>query len=139
MAARQFQQFQGVLEKGLVTLYANIPIGATGAVGTLDKSKNQGISSVVRNSAGNYTISFGDSVQGSVDKYVRLMDVSSNVLLGSVSATGGVQIFSDSASSGSIVIQFVGPTNSSTTTPIAVDPDNTSVILLSITLKNASI
>lgn len=139
MAARYFQQFQGVLEKGVVTLYANIPIGASGAVGTLTNSQNQGILSVVRNSAGNYTISFGNSAQGSIDKYVRLLDFSASVLLSSISVVSDIQVFNDNSSSGNIIIQVVAPTATANTAGAATDPDNGAVILLAITLKNASI
>ena len=134
-----YQQFQGVLEKGVVTLFANIPIGVTGAVGTLVASKNQGIKSIVRNSAGNYTVSFGDSIQGSLDKYVRLLDFSSSILLGSVSTVSAIQVWSDDSASGSITIQVVSPTAAGNTAGAVADPDNGAVILLSITLKNASV
>jgi hypothetical protein len=52
----------------------------------------------------------------------------------------GVQILSeDVAGTGTVIIQFYGPTNSSTTTQIAVDPEDTSVILVSLILKNSSV
>ena len=139
MAARMFQQFQGTLEKGVVSLFANIPIGGTGAVGTLVASKNQGIKSVVRNSAGNYTISFGDSIQGSLDKYVRLLSLNSSVVLGSVSTVSAIQVWSDDAATGSITIQVVSPTAAGNTAPVVADPDNGAVIILHIKLKNASV
>jgi hypothetical protein len=139
MAQRKFEQFQLSLEKEVVTLYGNIPIGATGAVGTLTKNQNQGINSVVRNSTGNYTITFGNSAQNTIDKYVRAVSVDVQVLFGTVSAVAGYQIFADNSASGNIIIQFTGPTSSSVTTPVAVDPDNGAVLLLAVSLKNSSV
>lgn len=139
MAQRKFEQFQLSLEKEVVTLYGSIPIGATGAVGTLVPARNQGILSVVRNSTGNYTITFGNAAQGSIDKYYRLMAADVQILLGSVSVVGDYQVFADNSASGNIIIQFVGPTSSSVTTPVAVDPDSGATILINICLKNLGI
>jgi hypothetical protein len=137
MAARLYQQFQGSLEKRVVVLYANIPIGATGAVGTLDSAKNQGIKSVTRSSAGKYVITFGISSPAQTDNYQRVLSVTPQILLSTVSATvTGFQVMVDSASTGSVTIQAVGPTDASTTTPIAVDPDDGAILLVEIVLKN---
>ena len=140
MASHNYQQFQYGLEKFPVTLYANVPIGATGAVGTLDPKLNQGIYSVVRNSAGNYTITFGVSSQSQIDKYVRLMDFSVVVEHSSISAVSGYQVTADAAAaSGSVTIQFVAPTSSSVTTPVATDPESGAVLLMKFVLKNSSV
>lgn len=58
MANRWFNQFQGTLEKSVVTLFAEIAIGATGAP-TLTRGK--GVASIVRDSAGTYTLTLQDS------------------------------------------------------------------------------
>lgn len=141
MAQRKYEQFQETLEKGLVTIHGNIPIGATGAVGTLDPKKNQGILSVVRNSAGNYTITLGNSAQSAVDKYQRLVNAQVVLSLATVTATVmQVQVTSDLVlSAGTVTFQCIGPTSSSVTTPIAVDPDNGAILLVSLVLKNSTV
>lgn len=139
MAQRKYEQFQQSLEKGVVTIYGNVPIGATGAVGTLVATKNQGIYSVVRNSAGNYTINLGISAS-SPDKYQRLMAANVQVLFGTVAAaTSGYQVWADNSASGNVIIQFYGPTNSSTTTQIAADPDNGATLLIELKFKNSTV
>lgn len=136
MASRLLKQFQYSLEDRVVNLFANIPIGATGAVGTLDPAKNQGILSVTRNSTGKYTIVLGASSLSKIDYYKRLLDVNVTVLQTGVPTTLAVSVDTDSvASAGSLVLQFSGPTNASTTTPIAADPNNGAVLLIRITVK----
>lgn len=138
MASHNYQQFQYGLEKFPVTLYANIPIGATGAVGTLDPKKNQGIYSVVRSSAGVYVVTFGLAPQAKIDKYVRLIKAS-GILIAAAATGVRMEVVADNASAGSITVRFVGPTSSSDTTPIAVDPPASSTFLLSVVLKNSSV
>jgi len=58
MANRRFNQFFYTFHNKPVQLDVKVPIGATGAVGTLGLSS--GISSVVRNAAGIYQINFSD-------------------------------------------------------------------------------
>jgi hypothetical protein len=67
MANRQFQQFQFTLEKFVVTLFGKATIGAAGAP-TLSQVNSKGIKGIVRNSAGDYTITLQDS-------YYKLLDV----------------------------------------------------------------
>lgn len=138
MASHNYQQFQYGLEKFPVTLYANIPIGATGAVGTLDPKKNQGIYSVVRSGAGVYVVTFGLLPQVQIDKYVRLL-VADATVVNATPAGVRMEVVADNAPTGSVTIRFVGPTSSSDTTPIAVDPPSGAVILLRTVLKNSSV
>lgn len=138
MATHNYQQFQYGLEKYPVTLYANIPIGATGAVGTLDPKKNQGIYSVTRSGAGVYVVTFGVLPQVQIDKYVRLLTADATVLNATVAGLR-FEVSADNATTGSITIRFVGPTSTSDTTPIAVDPPSGAVILLRAVLKNSSV
>lgn len=57
---RWLNQFRYSLEKKMVDVYLKAAIGATGAI-TLDAPNSKGITSVVRNSAGKYTITFNDT------------------------------------------------------------------------------
>lgn len=138
MASHNYQQFQYGLEKFPVTLLASIPIGATGAVGTLDPKLNQGISTVTRSSAGVYVVTFGVLPQVQIDKYVRLLAADATIV--AAAATGlRMEVVADNASAGSITIRFVGATSASDTTPIAIDPPSGAVILLRTVLKNSSV
>jgi hypothetical protein len=138
MASHTYQQFQYGLEKFPVTLYANIPVAASGAVGVLAPTKNQGIYSVTRSSAGVYVVTFGVLSQVQVDKYVRLIDASA-VLLNATASGLRFEVVSDDTAAGSITVRFVGPTSASDTTPIAVDPPSGAVILMKMVLKNSSV
>jgi hypothetical protein len=72
MASRNFNRSQA-LEKEVKSLYADVAIGASGAPTV---TKALGIASVVRNGAGDYTITLDD-------KYVRLMHVDVQILAAS--------------------------------------------------------
>lgn len=133
MANRYYQQFPKSLIKEVVSVFANIPIGASGAVQTLNQSKNMGIKSVTRTSAGLYVITLGSSPQNSVDKYNSLLMVSSQILFNGVSAVRSMNVVSEAViSSGQIVIQCSSGGS-------AVDPDSGSIIMLEIKLKNSSV
>lgn len=58
MANRNWVAEKGGLEKGRIALFLKVPIGATGAVGTLATKK--GITSVTRTGVGAYTIVLDD-------------------------------------------------------------------------------
>lgn len=58
MANRVFAPSKGFLEKGMVKLWLTINTGSSGAVSSF---VGKGIKTVVRNSAGNYTITFQDN------------------------------------------------------------------------------
>ena len=62
MATKGYKRDRGTLEQGIVEIYANVAIGAAGAP-TMSVKKSKGISSIVRNSAGNYTIALADPYQ----------------------------------------------------------------------------
>ncbi len=81
MANHYFYQFPNALEKRVVTLFFQVPIGATGAVGTIDYSKNKGLNSVVRDDTGLYTFTLGNNSTGSIDSYARVLNLSGQTLL----------------------------------------------------------
>jgi hypothetical protein len=62
MANRMFSEFQYSLEKAVVHLYGDVTFAAAGAP-TLVTGKNKGIKTIVRNSAGDYTITLQDPYQ----------------------------------------------------------------------------
>lgn len=131
MANRQFQQFQYTIEKGVVTLFANIAIGATGAP-TLNVVKSKGIASVVRNSAGKYTINFQDGYQ-----YLMFMDSCIVLASGAPSSSTSLQMVvradNSSAASPNLVVEFLNSSG------VAADLASGSILLLSPQLKNSVI
>lgn len=131
MANRQFQQFQYSLEKAVVTLFANISIGAAGAP-TMTAGKNKGIASVVRNSAGNYTVNLQDKYQ-----YLLFMDSAINLNSGAPSAGTNVTMLvradNTAAASPNIQVEFVNAAGT------AVDLASGCTLLLSPQLKNSTV
>ena len=79
MANRYTTQFVSALEKRVVTLYANVTFGASGAP-TLNygsKYNSKGIVSITQNGTGDYTFVFGSTGQSVIkDVYFNLLDVS---------------------------------------------------------------
>lgn len=74
MANRFFNQFPKTLEKEVVTLYAKVSFGVSGAP-TLDTSLSKGIVSVSRTSAGIFVFTFGTS-SSMLDVYNKLLHFS---------------------------------------------------------------
>lgn len=146
MVARSFTQFQQALEKNAVSLFANVSIGATGActlnnivAGSGAANKSQGIQSIVRNSTGNYTVTFGDPNQlGYKELYARLIMADVAILFGTVTGVT-YQVWADNSTSGNVILQFVGPTAAGNTAPVATDPPNGAVLLINFVLKNGSV
>ena len=127
MANRYLYQFRGSFEAGIVTIYAKISFGASGAP-TLVSNECKGISSIVRNSAGNYTINL-------MDPYVRTLMAEQKFLDSSAPAASSMYIVQDNVSSNpgaNIVIQLANGS-------VATDPASGEVMLLRIDLKNSSV
>lgn len=131
MSNRYMNQYKYSFEKGVTYLYFNIAIGASGAP-TLNKAGSKGIASVVRNSAGNYTITLQDA-------YYGFLDFTSREILASgapVVASGPIirsQAVTNSAAP-TLVIQYFDAATSAT----ATDPDNGATLIGTITVKNHS-
>lgn len=125
MANSYFRQFFYTKELYPVTLYATVTFGASGAP-TLNKGLSKGIQSITRNSAGDYTIAFGD-------KYNSFLMADSVFNSGSSApAAPGMYVKTDSvASAGTIEIVF----NAAGT---ATDPASGEIVKLSFTLRNSS-
>lgn len=62
MANRMFSRDAATLEKGVVTLFAEVSIGAAGAP-TLNPGRSKGIKSIVHNGGGSYTVTLQDRYQ----------------------------------------------------------------------------
>lgn len=125
MANRRLYQFQYSFERDLVQMYCQVAIGAAG-VPTI--SNNKGIKSIVRNSAGDYTINL-------MDNYNLLMDINASVQ----NATGipvapltGIKANSvSSATAPSVEVVF-------STGGVATDPANGDKLFISIVCRNSS-
>lgn len=120
---RLLNQFRYSFERDVVEYFAKVTIGATGAP-TLSRGK--GIASIVRNSAGLYTITLQD-------KSARLLEMSHDMLSGSSAlAAPFMNIVSETvASTKLIVLQFRALDNST-----ATDPANGEILYLRIAVCN---
>ena len=132
MANRFFNQFGLSLEKNPVSLWARVTFGGTGAP-TLDAVNSKGIKSIVRNSAGNYTVTFG--VGAATDIYNRIFHVRHNFLLGSGTPAAPLMytVSQAVASTGSLVIQFTAVDGTT-----ATDPASGEEVWLEFKLKNST-
>lgn len=130
-----FRQFMASPVAAVVKLYANISFGAAGAP-TLASANGQsvgGIKSIVRNSAGTYTITLGSPNGGKTDTYAQLLMASHCPLAATAPAAPLMNILSNLVSSaGTMQIEF----NSSA--GVATDPASGESVLLEITVKNSS-
>lgn len=126
MSNRYMTQFRYSLENAVVDLYLRVSIGASGAP-TLVSGQNKGVLSIVRNSAGNYTITLTDS-------YRRLLNAEQKFIVATgVPAAPSMNIVSDNVATlatPTVVIQTV--TGSTPT-----DPANGEIMLLQLSLKNS--
>lgn len=121
MANRNFNRVQA-LEKEVKHMYLDVAIGAAGAP---TMSRALGAASIVRNSAGDYTITMQD-------KFNRLMAFGAMQL---VSAAQDIQFeaVSESVNSGKTV-RFRCLTGA-----VATDPSSGSRLLIRLDLKNSSV
>lgn len=136
MANRWFNQFQKTLEKEVVSIFAHITFGTSGAP-TLDVANSKGVVSVTRNSAGVYTFVFGTS-SSSLDTYNKLLmvkhvfDESGNA--GTAPTAPGLFIVTNSISTvgtASVKVEF----NAAGT---ATDPASTEAVYMQFMFKNSN-
>lgn len=128
MANRNFKRDRGAFEKGLVDIYANVAIGAAGAP-TMTAKQCLGIATVVRVSAGLYTVTLAD-------RYQRTMDFNANFL----NATGAHTVFqvvlkSDSVNTATPSLQI----RCNDASGAAVDPSSGAVLIMHFHLKNSTV
>lgn len=126
MANRTFNQFQGTLEKGVVTLFAEIEFAA-GGIPTLLRGK--GIADVVRVGTGDFQINLQDT-------YQRVLGISATWKQpgGIPFAPSVVLAIDGSAGPASGQVEIYTYDFSST----IADPNGTDVLLLTITLSNST-
>jgi hypothetical protein len=127
MANRNFNHNKWGLEKGRVELYAELAIGATGAP-TVTKARSQGIKSVVRNTAGNYTVTLTDA-------YTRLMSVAVSLVVPTgVPSTGtNIQAVVRSSTTNTIIVEFLNSSG------VAAEIVSGVIVQLKIDLKNSTV
>lgn len=127
MANRRFNQFRYSLENAMCDIYAKVAIGAAGAP-TLDVAKSKGVASIVRDSAGLYTVTLSDA-------YVDLFMVQATVELASGSPASELAVVRAYDVSGAKTIQ-IGFLNGSFA---ATDIANGAVLKLKFELKNSRV
>lgn len=130
MANRIFYPSKGCLEIDVCELFCEINIGSTGAVSS---SSGKGIASVVRNSAGKYTITLSDSYNKLLWADVAVLDDTNSDPV-SVGTVG--RLFSEDVdgSTPTLAIQFYDFTDGS-----AADPADGAKVFVKIQLRNSSV
>lgn len=130
MANRWFNQFTKALVKEVSHIYAKVTFGATGAP-TLSVLNSLGVVSVVRNSTGNYTFTFGTTAQ-LLDTYNQLLMVRHVFQNATAPAAPGLFVVTNAvASTATLIVQF----NSAGS---ATDPGSGEVAYLEFVFKNSS-
>lgn len=120
MASRNFNRYQA-LEKEVKALYAEVSIGVSGAPTIV---KALGITSIARNSAGNYTVTLND-------QYVRLMNVSVMQIGASQDLT--FQLSSQAVNSSSKNFVFLCKAAN-----VATDPTSGTSLYIKVEAKNST-
>lgn len=127
-AARSFVKNTLTLEKAVVLIYAKVTFGASGAP-TLDKANSKGIQAIARNSAGDFTVTFGSPSQ--VDTYVKLLGTRVTTVNSSAPAAPSHYVKANGVTSGTVEIVF----NSAGT---ATDPASGEIALFEFILGNST-
>jgi hypothetical protein len=138
MANRNGTAVQETITKGVVSLFAKVTFGATGAPTLVTTGGiSQGIKSIARTGSGAYTITFGIPDKTGTDKYNALLgwDVSF------VGASSGATVpaapvkwtVTDSvASAGTLAVKFANLSGSAT------DPADGEIAYLTFHMKNST-
>lgn len=111
------------VEQGVTTLYAKLTVGATGAVSA---SAGYGLSSIVRNSTGNYTITLDR-------KFKKLLSVLPTVVEGTPQGLEMTVTADSMSSGGAITVEF------GTDGGTATDPSSGQIILFAITVADTGL
>lgn len=123
---RYRSQFQYSFAGQQVVLFAQVAIGASGAP-TIAANTGLGISTIVRNSAGNYTITFSNA-------FATLLDLDVNSISGaSAPAAPAFNIVANGVASSTL--QFQLRNNSG----VATDPASGEILLISVTMDRSSV
>lgn len=128
MANRQFSQLSYTLEKQVVNLFCTVNIGSTGAPTLVTANASKGVSTIVRNGVGKYTITLKDT-------YYKFFQISPNVInTNGIAAAPNFALISQAVNTlaaPTIVIQF---SSGGSATELA----SGDVIYFNITLGNSS-
>lgn len=130
---RSFHRFLGCLEIDVISLFGNAAIGATGAC-TLDTTNSKGISTIVRNSAGKYTVTLTEPVQKFLWADGIILDSAAD---DPTSAGVLVRIFSQAVTNTTtptVVFQFYKASDGT-----AVDPASGAIFYFKMELRNSSV
>lgn len=126
MANRRFYQLRLSYERDIVDIYVKVAIGAAGAPTILNA---KGVVTVIRNSAGNYTLNLRDN-------FNVLLDVDSKFISGaSAPAAQNVNIVSETVISTTAPALIIQARNSA---GVATDPASGEIMIVRITARNAS-
>jgi len=123
MANRRTYQFIGNNIPGVSHIYVRVNIGAAGAPTLV--ANNGFISAMVRNSAGDYTITLTDA-------WNALLGVQVTNVVSAAAAAPDMRVKTNSVTSKSLGIVF-------SSAGTATDPASGEILLLDIVLKNSSI
>lgn len=134
---RRLNQFRHSLEHKLVDVFANVTVGAAGAV-TLDTENSKGVLSITNDATGKYTFVFG-SKQGTanvLDTYVKLLAVSATFVgaSGAASLVAATSILADNSgdnTKASIQVVFADFAGA------AVSPAEGEILHISFTFKDS--
>lgn len=121
MANRTFNRKQA-LEKQVCEIYAKVSIGSSGAPTLVDRT---GIASIVRNSAGTYTLTLQDRYVSLKSAQIEFMNATAQDLQ--------AQLLAETVNSSTPAIQFV-----CLTAATATDPSSATTVLIKLDLKNTS-
>ena len=125
MANRLYSERWGTLEKSLVTIFADVTIGATGAP-TIVTKNSKGLKSITRNSAGDYTMILQD-------QYYRLLNLSVLVIKATSAAASAITLKAvNTKAAGGASIEFV-----MFAAAVATDPASGEELLIEIELSNS--
>lgn len=119
----------GNTESNVAKLWLEFPVGASGAVGTVVRSRGFAATPVVRNSAGNYTASLAEAWNAVVAARVDVID--------SAASTGNarsamITVRTPGGSSPLVTFQCLDETGA------AADPRNGATVVLSLELQNGT-
>jgi len=130
MANRSFKPTQAA-DQAVTHIFAKVSIGSSGAP-TLSATDSLGVNKIVRDGAGRYTVTFGDSANGTTDKYNKLLSFHGAVIqTGNTSTDLTFQIETDSASSGTVQFNTLAAATET-------DPASGQTLLLHFVVKNSS-
>lgn len=130
MADKIWHQAEGSLEQRVATLYGKITFGATGAVASTD---HKGVTSVARDSAGQYTITLDES-------YNELLWYGDKILEADVTDPTAVGVHTRveaeavSSATPTVTIQFYDFTDGS-----EADPADGSTLFWKMELRNSTV